>query len=133
LWNTTPPQTSNAAFNLYGGPVQVTVTDAKGCVRNVTIQVSGAGLGAVDYSLPVFQMFPSPSEGLVMMYFENQSNENAQLNITSIDGKKVAGFEFGNQSILSRELNLSHLANGVYFATLSTKKAEKKVRFVIQH
>jgi len=25
------------------------------------------------------------------------------------------------------------LANGVYFATLSTKKAEKKVRFVIQH
>jgi hypothetical protein len=67
------------------------------------------------------------------MYFENQSNENAQLNITSIDGKKVAGFDFGNQSILSRELNLSHLANGVYFATLSTKKAEKKVRFVIQH
>ena len=133
LWNTTPTQTSNAAFNLYGGPVQVTVTDAKGCVRNVTIQVSGAGLGAVDYTLPVFQMFPSPSEGLVMMYFENQSNENAQLNITSIDGKKVAGFEFGNQSILSRELNLSHLANGVYFATLSTKKAEKKVRFVIQH
>jgi PKD repeat protein len=132
-WNTTPPQTSNAAFNLYGGPVQVTVTDSKGCSKIITIQVSGAGLGVVDHSLPTFQMFPSPSDGLVMMYFENQSNQTAQLEITSVDGKKVADYQFGNQPTMAKELNLSHLSNGVYFATLRTSKAEKKVRFVVQH
>ena len=132
-WATTPPQNGNAIYNLFGGNYSLTITDAKNCTKTTSVKINGIGVGVREHEITKFQMFPTPSSGLVMLYFENQGNSETILQIQSLDGKLVHQVDLGNQTTLAKEFDFSNLENGIYLATLKTIHSEKVVKLVIQH
>jgi len=70
------------------------------------------------------EVFPNPNDGHFSISFDNYNPELVQLQIMSLDGRKVFEklIEYKNSRL---NINLSHLENGAYF--LSVRSNEKLV------
>ena len=74
-----------------------------------------------------FTIYPNPVKDLMTITFNNPSNANYTINITSIDGKRVYKTE-ALPIAKSTGLNTSTLSSGVYLLTLTHPNGAKEVR-----
>ncbi len=80
-------------------------------------------------NVPLVQIQPNPSKGIFTIQPKN-NNETINIQVWSAEGKLVAQSRIAGNS--SKQLDLSHLANGVYTLNAETGKAKSQSKLVIQ-
>lgn len=88
---------------------------------------NGNSLDLVN-SPPTAYLYPNPSDGIFRISSGHQQNQQAlQLRVTDLSGRTLLAQKVTDQTIL----DLSHLAPGIYFSTLSTKNQPQHTQKII--
>jgi hypothetical protein len=101
-------------------------------IDNINISQAPVGLHDLELNLPVLEVFPNPTSGIISLSLSNVNNDKQTvINVLNAFGQvvatpiKITGSTYGLQTV-----DLSHLANGVYFFNVQTegsKSVSKKV------
>jgi hypothetical protein len=108
-------------FNLQKGEntlvITVTAEDDK-TKQNYTITVNRGkvGIDAITFTNHELRVFPNPTTGQLTIKNEQLTIENVE--IYDIVGKKLSNFNF---QLSTNEIDISHLANGMYFLKIDGK------------
>lgn len=124
------------------GTYRVGIMDSSSCtVLSKSIRVTAencitasAGLSGIDLkntaSMP--GVFPNPSTGLVTLRFNSIINGPAQIRVTDMAGKSInASTITVKKGVNTHQLNLSQLANGVYFIEAQSGKEHCRFTCII--
>lgn len=114
-----------------GGTQTVTLTVSNSCgTDDTTITISGIDLyeNALGQSL---QIFPNPSNGVVTIEFEAFDSDEVVIRLRDVSGKQV--FAKADENVngkVSYELDLTHLADGVYMIEVSSGSLKTNRRLI---
>ena len=112
---------------LAAGTYYVTTTDMAHCttVDSVVVQLND---GINELTLANINVYPNPTQGMLMIENRNTSEVLTQIEITDINGNMVNAPQTQNGNIT--KLNLGEEAKGIYFLTihsLSGKELHRKI------
>jgi hypothetical protein len=111
------------------------IVGANGCSNAAkdTLIVS-ACVNINELSLEDFgiNVYPNPSSGVFKVELNSNSDVNGILTITSIDGKLVFNEAISGNGIITKSINISHLAEGIYYLKLETKDAVRTYKVLKQ-
>lgn len=114
--------------------VLYTITGSNGCSNTAkdTLTVN-ACVGLEELTSDVnFNVYPNPTTGVFTLDLTTSSDLKGVLYITSIDGKVVVNDVIEGNGLISKTINISHLANGIYYLKLETKDAIKTYKVLKQ-
>jgi len=77
-------------------------------------------------------VYPNPSSGVFTVEFNTNSDLDGILTISSIDGKLVFNDIISGNGIITKSINISHLAEGIYYLKLETKDAVRTYKVLKQ-
>jgi hypothetical protein len=117
-WNTSPAQTTQTASNLGVGTYYLTVSDSLGCVTNSSVSISLESVKSIDFTKAV-QVYPNPTNGIVYLNISNELGNNANVQVTSIDGKVVYNATNMSTSTINK-IDFSSLKSGLYFVKITS-------------
>jgi len=127
--NSTMPQTDSVFTGLAPGEYSILVTDAAGCVTQVTGIVLTSSIPSPSDYLG-FKISPNPSAGI----FELRGNNAAQainLDIWDITGRCVQSIKIeGGESTFSAIFDLTNQADGIYLLRIRDGKSFENLRLV---
>lgn len=75
-------------------------------------------------------VYPNPSDGIIHIKTSNFNDEVFKTEIYNVLGQKV--LEFGESSLMDKELNLSHLHSGTYFLNFTNSYRTLKKTILIK-
>lgn len=113
--NLIPGATVYKTAGLYDGNYWVVVTDTNGCTGESALFAYNTAMGVASHNNTLLRIYPNPANQVV--YIESTIRVRAE--ITGIDGKmelRQAG---------AKEINISTLANGLYFISLYNDIGER--------
>lgn len=113
---------SSSPFGLSPGEYTVTITDSKGCtdVMTVTVGVT-APSGTRDITpLGTVSLWPNPTNGLATLMVEMSSAQDLHIQVFNSVGQLVREFSEWGADKVTREIDLSDEAGGMYIIRLST-------------
>jgi aminopeptidase YwaD len=89
--------------------------------------------GIEELTLGEIRIYPNPNDGLVNLVFTNLNTDNCLVDILSVDGRLV----YSEKVVLSatsttRQLNLSNLANGIYYCRMNYAGTSVIRKLIIQ-
>lgn len=82
-------------------------------------------------TLSGLDVFPNPSHGVFTVNMKFETAQNLSIKVLDITGRKVYLDFQNNQMALNKELNLSHLAKGVYLVQIETESGVATQKVVI--
>ena len=77
-------------------------------------------------------VYPNPTTGIFTLDLTTSSDIKGRMSITSIDGKVVLSDAIEGNGLISKSIDISHLANGIYYLKLETKDAIKTYKVLKQ-
>ena len=114
--------------------VLYTIVGANGCSNTAkdTLTVN-ACVGVEELTNEMnFNVYPNPTTGVFTLDLTTSSDIKGVLYITSIDGKVVLNDVIEGNGLISKSINISDLANGIYYLKLETKDAIKTYKVLKQ-
>ena len=75
-------------------------------------------------------VYPNPSDGIIYIKTSNFNDEVFKTEIYNVLGQKV--LEFGESSLMDKELNLSHLHSGTCFLNFTNSYRTLKKTILIK-
>lgn len=82
-------------------------------------------------TLSGLEVFPNPSHGVFTVNMKFETAQNLSIKVLDLAGRKVYLDFQNNQMALNKELNLSHLAKGVYLVQIETESGVATQKVVI--
>ena len=77
-------------------------------------------------------VYPNPNSGLFTLEINASSDINAHIAVTSIDGRLVYEDNVEGNVLVTKSVNISELADGIYYLTVSTKDAKRTYKVLKQ-
>ena len=101
-----------------GGNYQVLVGNNLGCTTygdGFVVGSSGGGIGLDELSLSELSLYPNPSKGVVYLDFKSDNEDQIDVALFSVEGKKV--FELNELELREGKvkLDIGHLPTATYF------------------
>ena len=109
-------------------------TAANGCsnlAKDTLIVNACVGVEELENNLGL-NVYPNPNSGLFTMEINASADINAQISVTSIDGRLVYSETVSGNVFVTKSINISELANGIYYLTVSTKDAKRTYKVLKQ-
>jgi hypothetical protein len=109
-------------------------TASNGCsnlAKDTLIVNACVGVEELDNSLGL-NVYPNPNSGLFTLEINASSEINAHIAVTSIDGRLVYEDNAEGTVLVTKSVNISELANGIYYLTVSTKDAKRTYKVLKQ-
>jgi Secretion system C-terminal sorting domain len=78
------------------------------------------------------EVYPNPSHGIFTVNMKFDQSQNAMLKVMDMTGRKVFMELINNQSVINHNLNLSHLAKGMYMVQIATDKGVATQKIFIE-
>ena len=117
------------------GTYSLTITDGNGCTASDSITLISDPCVSVPEAntlLTGVKVFPNPSDGLVNLEFSLTDPQDLEIRVLHPEGRLVhaakVGVRFSGQR---EELNLEHLAQGLYFIQLNNGKQTAVLRVMV--
>ncbi|MBK8367348.1 MAG: T9SS type A sorting domain-containing protein [Bacteroidetes bacterium] len=111
-----------------------TITGSNGCSNTAkdTLTVNACvGIEELTNDMNI-NVYPNPTTGIFTLDLTTSSDLKGILYITSIDGKVVLNDVIEGNGLISKSINISDLANGIYYLKLETKDAIKTYKVIKQ-
>ncbi|TXD81923.1 T9SS type A sorting domain-containing protein [Subsaximicrobium wynnwilliamsii] len=86
-------------------------------------------LAVEDNVFENFSLFPNPNQGEFTIKLNSTSNQDIQVDVFDLRGRKVFNERFGNNSNFNQTLSLGNVQTGMYLVTISdgNRKTTKKI------
>ncbi len=114
--------------------ILVEASDARGgfTVEAFTLSVEEL-LGLVNLAKRGISIFPNPVEDQLNIKIDNTYRQNYEVNIYSLNGKKVYNNEFKKTNEVHKiKLDISHLTTGTYTIEFSTDQSKSSGKLIIR-
>ncbi len=108
----------------------VTGTDANGCENTsvITMKVDACtGIASINGSIAGLNVYPNPSNGEFTVELNNGLNKSVQ--VIDVTGRTVLSTSSDNNQV---KVNISNLANGVYYVKVKSDNATEVLKVVKQ-
>ncbi|MBK7409965.1 MAG: fibronectin type III domain-containing protein [Saprospirales bacterium] len=107
------------------GSYLVTITDAKGCSEELTVNVGyEVPSGTRDISpIGAVTLWPNPTSGVTNIMVEMPEMQDLQVQVFNSVGQLILEFSEAGSTVVTRELDLSEQAGGMYIIRLSSGSA----------
>ena len=122
--------TGDQLTNLSGGLYELVLTDANGCVFDVTILLETMVDVKEIEALQTFEVYPNPNDGQFYLQLEFEQREEITIEITNELGQTVQQFFMDGNSILEN-IQLANISAGLYFISIKTEEGIAVKRLVI--
>lgn len=128
--------TSNSALVLMGNPVNaypqltttytVTGTNSNGCKKTASLtQTVNECVGLKEVQASQSHVFPNPTNGVLNLEFSTASLKTLQ--ISDMSGRVIKTISTSNQAEI---LDLSDLANGIYFLNVISSESSEVIKII---
>jgi PKD repeat protein len=108
-------------------------TDTAGCANTATRAIEVTALAGISNQVKSFNVTPNPSTGILNVLFATENPSTLQLKVLDQLGKVVFELDRNEPTNQHREqLDLTHLAKGVYFIQATTGDKTSSSKFVIK-
>ncbi|MES2761224.1 MAG: GEVED domain-containing protein [Bacteroidota bacterium] len=111
-----------------------TIMGANGCSNTAkdTLTINACvGIEELTESVGL-NIYPNPTTGIFTLELNAASDINADINITSIDGKTVFTDRVDGNGLITKSINISDLATGIYYLKVETKDAVRTYKVLKQ-
>jgi hypothetical protein len=111
-----------------------TVLGSNGCSNTAkdTLTVNACvGLEELSGSVGL-NIYPNPTTGVFTLELNSAADVNGSITITSIEGRNVRQDVFEGNGLITKTINISDLANGIYYLKVETKDAVKTYKVLKQ-
>jgi hypothetical protein len=113
--------------------ITYTYTDTAGCSNTATRTIEVTALAGISTQVKVFKVTPNPSSGILNVTLATENPTALQLKVVDQLGKVVFELENNEPTNQHREqLDLTHLAKGVYFIQAISGDKTSSIKFVIK-
>lgn len=119
----TTQQYSGASSNNFSAKLVYSLNAENGTKKDYTVTVTKQSTGIND-NIELVQVYPNPSKGVLHI---NGFNEGAAATLINVLGEKIMTTQVRNQMI-----DLSQLANGLYFISIMREQGVYTQRVIIQ-
>ncbi|MFK8006358.1 MAG: T9SS type A sorting domain-containing protein [Saprospiraceae bacterium] len=116
--------------NLPAGIYDLIVTDANGCVENVSVLLESTSVFEIE-NLQTFEIFPNPNDGAFFIKLAFTQVENFEVSIVNNLGQIIYEYNRTDDFILE-ENDLGQIASGLFFIRIKTENGVVVKRVVIQ-
>ena len=85
-----------------------------------------------DAAMPL-KLYPNPAKGIIKVSFSSTNETKAQIKVIDVTGRTV--FNTQVQAVKgynTHQLNLTHIAGGMYWLELNNGNLQQRVKFVIE-
>ncbi len=110
------------------------VRGANGCsnVARDTLKVYACvGIDEQESNLGL-TLYPNPNNGMFTLELTAKSDVDAKISIITVDGRLVYTDVMSGNGVLTKQVNMAELANGIYYLKLETKDTVKAYKIVKQ-
>ncbi|MCC7465357.1 MAG: T9SS type A sorting domain-containing protein, partial [Saprospiraceae bacterium] len=130
-WSTNPVQSGETAINLAPGIYSLTLTDANGCSRVQSVEVSSVvPIREVENDDFLVQIIPNPAFGQFRLIAGFDQATNGNITVLDVLGKAVFAEDFHNTQI-ARTINCENWPAGMYAVVICPDGQKGVVRRVI--
>ncbi len=120
--------TSNGTYN-----VCLTASNSFGSDQQCKdVVASGVGIEDLTFSANI-SMFPNPTTGKAMLRFNNNINSDYTVTVYNILGETVFTTSKMKAGVAQVELNLSHVASGLYMVKIQSSNATAVKQLTVNH
>ncbi len=128
-WNGSPGSADST--QLTAGTYAIMVTDANGCSDTTSVMVDNTvSLSDFDY-VTSLSISPNPTNGKAVIELELSQISEVGVSIYSVVGELVESFEESNTTQLSRQVDLSAYADGVYVVRFTINEQTVTKRMIL--
>jgi hypothetical protein len=108
-------------------------TDTAGCANTATRTIEVTALAGISTQVNAFNVTPNPSSGILNVMLATENPSTLQVKVLDQLGKVVFELDRNEPTNQHREqLDLTHLAKGVYFIQAITGDKTSSSKFVIK-
>ena len=102
-------------------------------IDSITYQVKvGLNVGTEEYGLKeALSVYPNPSNGVFNLELNLNGSTEVSYILSDVQGKQLLSKALGEGSVLRDEMNLSGLANGVYYLTVKAGEEQTVTRLIL--
>ncbi len=130
LWSDAAAQTNDTTTNLANGAYIVVVTDNNGCTTSAAVTIQVSSVEDVNNNRHI-SIRPNPSNGQFSLAALQSQPADVQLQIADVTGRVVFQ-SFENNTVLNKNIDLSHLNAGVYLLNAQTTFGKITDRIIIR-
>jgi hypothetical protein len=121
------------ADSLAVGQYIVTVTDAVGCVDEITLSVDlDVATDEPTAALEDLNVYPNPTSGLLELRLELENATELSAEVYDLTGRRMLTKTLGQQIRLNEQFDFSAFPNGIYLLRLRAGDAARTIRVVKQ-
>lgn len=121
------------ADSLAVGEYMVTVTDAVGCIDEITLSVDlDVATDEATEVLKELQIYPNPTSGLLELRLDLENVTELNAEVYDMTGRRMLAKSLGRQISLNEQFDFSAFPNGIYLLRLRAGDAARTIR-VIKH
>ena len=109
-------------------------TGSNGCSNSATdVLVVDACVGVEELENNLgLNVYPNPNTGDFTLEINAATSINAQLDITTIDGRVVFAKTISGEGLLTEKMDITNLANGIYYLRLQSKDVVRTFKVLKQ-
>ena len=112
---------TNTQTAIFTDSFNVDITNAAdGWLANQTINVSSSVVSTESFELSNFSLFPNPSNGILSVKFETNSNDEVGVQVFDLQGRRIFNKAYNSDRLVFEEsINVGNLANGIYLVQVN--------------
>lgn len=111
---------------LASGTYQVTIIDAQGCEKEVTVEIGSATTSTKDLALlEKIELYPNPVQDLLFLKIPEVINEDLEITISNTLGQRMTENYFLEKGTSDFSINVNQWASGIYFVKIKLQEEEK--------
>lgn len=81
-------------------------------------------------NLKTLAVYPNPAKDAVFVQYELVNDESTSISLIDVYGKTIQSINAGNSSVVNKRIDLTNVANGVYFIKIKGEKVNKSTKFI---
>jgi hypothetical protein len=116
LWST--GATTQTALNLVIGTYVVSVTDSKGCMDTLVVNIGNSPVREI-VGLNAIKLQPNPTTGLTTLSLSFENNVDATIQVLNLLGQVIETIKSENNSEISAPLDLTIYPDGLFLVRVS--------------
>lgn len=111
---------------LASGSYQVTIIDAQGCEKEVTVEIGSTTTSTKDLILlEKIELYPNPVQDLLFLKIPEVINEDLEISISNTLGQRMTENYFLERGTSDFSIDVNSWAGGIYFVKIKLQEEEK--------